>query len=514
MSPHITALIYVLLIATPVFLFAKPIALRFTAEADYLRRRNVWFALTVAGFLSASFWVFALLAVPLLVWGGRRDSNPAAFYLLLMQVIPNTPVQIPVVGINEIFALSLYRLLALFVLIPAALRLRSSSAPTGARLFTATDWMLLGFGALQAFLYVPPDLPNHVILQNSLTNVARQVVLFYVDIYLLYYVVSRSPSTQAVIDAMSSFCLACAVLAALAIFESARHWLLYLGIQAAWGVPVWGSAYLSRANVLRAQVTAGHAIYLGYLLAVAIGFWLYLSSRVPGRMTRIAVTTLLVSGLVVTSSRGPWLGAVVIVLVFIALRPRALARTMKVVTAAAVIAWALSFSTVGERVLDALPFVGAPAELESAVYRQRLALRAWQLFQEHPLLGDQLAVQKMEDLRQGEGIIDLVNTYVEVGLFYGIVGLALFVIPPLSAFFGAARESRRLRGTLPELALLGSVLAACVFGTLVVIGTCSFSVAVANLFYVLLGLTVAFIRMARVQQPIPVAQALEGLKQP
>lgn len=515
MPVRITALIYVLLIATPVFLFAKPIALRFTIEADYLRRRNVWFALTIAGFLSPSFWVFALLAAPLLMWGGRKDTNPVAFYLLLMQVIPDTPVQIPVLGINEIFALSLSRLLSFFVLIPAALRWRTSSAHAAARTFTATDWMLLGFGVMQVFLYVPPDLPGHVTLQNSVTNVARQAVLFYLDFYVLYYVASRSCSTQqAVVDSMSSFCVACAVLAPLAVFESLRHWLLYTEISVAWDVPVWVSAYLSRGGALRAQVTAGHSIMLGYLLAVGIGFWLYLGSHVPGRVTRIAMTTLLVSGLIVTYARGPWLGAVVMVFVYMVLRPGALARTVKAAIAALVVAWALSFTTVGQRVFQALPFVGAAAESDSVLYRERLAVRAWQLFQEHPFFGDQLAVQKMEDLRQGEGIIDLVNTYVEVGLFYGAVGLALFVIPPLSAFFGAARESKRLRSARPDFALLGSTLAACVFGTLVVIGTCSFGVAIANLFYVLLGLTVAFIRTARAQQAIPVATSQQALQHP
>lgn len=497
MSPRFNALVYVLLIATPVFLYLKPILTRFTSEADYLRRRNVWFALTVAGFLSPSFWLFALVAAPLLMWGGRKDSNPVAFYLLLMQVIPDTPVQIPVVGINELFALNLHRLLSFFVLIPAAVRLRRSTDPA-ARQFTTTDWLVLGFGALQLFLYVPPDLPHHQILHNSATNILRQALLFYVDVYVLYYVVSRCCSTrQAVVDAMASFCVACAVLAPLAVFESARHWLLYLDISAAWDVPVWVSAYLMRGHALRAQVTAGHAIALGYLLAVALGFWLYLSARVPRRVPRIATTALLVSGLVVTYSRGPWLGAVVIYAVFTALRPRAFSKALQATIAALLVAWGASFTAVGARILDSLPFIGAAAESESAVYRQRLAVRAWQLFQEHPLFGDQLAIQKMEDLRQGEGIIDLVNTYVQVGLFYGIVGLALFITPTLLAFFGAVRQARRLQSQDPDFSSLGSTLAACQFGTLLVIATASFGPAIANLFYVLLGLTVAFVGMAR-----------------
>ena len=33
----------------------------------------------------------------------------------------------------------------------------------------------------------------------------------------------------------------------------------------------------------------------------------------------------------------------------------------------------------------------------------------------------------MEDLRQGEGIIDLVNTYLGVALSYGVIGLFFFL---------------------------------------------------------------------------------------
>src|SRR4029077_9251846 len=123
------------------------------------------------------------------------DSSPAALYLLLMQVIPDTPVQIPAVGINEIFPLNLYRLLSFCVLIPAAWRLRKAGVHNSARRFTAIDWLVLSFGALQLVLYVPPDLPSHEILHNSATNVVRQALLFYIDVYLVYFVISRSCST-------------------------------------------------------------------------------------------------------------------------------------------------------------------------------------------------------------------------------------------------------------------------------------------------------------------------------
>ena len=52
MITNLKAMIVVLAIAMAVFIIAKPICLRFMAEHDFSRRRNVWFALTLAAFIS------------------------------------------------------------------------------------------------------------------------------------------------------------------------------------------------------------------------------------------------------------------------------------------------------------------------------------------------------------------------------------------------------------------------------------------------------------------------------
>ena len=99
---NIKALIVVLAIAAVVFRLGKPIALLFSSEPDFARRRNVWFVLTATAFLSPNFWLFVLVAAPLLAWAGRKDTNPVALYLILLHVIPPIPVEIPVVGIRAV----------------------------------------------------------------------------------------------------------------------------------------------------------------------------------------------------------------------------------------------------------------------------------------------------------------------------------------------------------------------------------------------------------------------------
>ena len=44
------------------------------------------------------------------------------------------------------------------------------------------------------------------------------------------------------------------------------------------------------------------------------------------------------------------------------------------------------------------------------IYRERLAERGWEIVIAHPFFGDQFPWPEMEDLRQGEGIIDIVNS--------------------------------------------------------------------------------------------------------
>ena len=66
LSTNVKAMIVVLALAIATFWFARPIALLFSDERDFARRRNVWLVLTVVGFLSSSFWIFVLIAAPLL----------------------------------------------------------------------------------------------------------------------------------------------------------------------------------------------------------------------------------------------------------------------------------------------------------------------------------------------------------------------------------------------------------------------------------------------------------------
>jgi hypothetical protein len=500
MGVSLKALIVILAIAAVVFRLAKPIAVRFSDARDFARRRNVWFVLTVTAFLSPNFWLFTLVAAPLLAWAGRKDRNPVALYLLMLHVIPAIAVDIPLPGVKAFFDLDIYRILSFSILIPVAFRLRKSKDTTRIRGVTAMEVWLLAYGALQIVLFVRPVMPDHTVLEASFTNDLRVAFLYFIDVYVLYFVVSRSCSSrQLIMEGMAAFCLSCAVMAAVAIFETLRHWLLYGTLMAQWDIGI-GGYYVFREGALRAQASSGNTLVLGYLLALACGFWQYLQSHIDSRFSRIAVPLLLWSGMLATYARGPAVGVVVTYAVFNALRPRALPRLFKHAVGAFLIFILVSLSPLGARVGALLPFISRSTDNQAASsvrYRQHLAQESWELIMNHPFFGDQFALLKLEDLRQGEGIIDIVNVYANVAVFYGFIGLAVFFALVLLALSKAYRTARKIVQEDPDLALMGFCLVSCIIGTLVMMATCSFIFGYAKLYYVLAAFAAAYAHLGR-----------------
>ena len=510
MPLNVRALIVVLGIGALAFHYAKPIALRYCAPAEFARRRNLWFVLTMAGFLLPGFWLFVLIAAPLLLWAGRKDSNPIALYLLLMHVIPPLSVEIPVVGIKELFSVDMYRLLAMTVLLPAALRFRHSRDDSPGRYPRFMEFLLVAYGLMQVVLFVRPDVPDPLQYHNSITTGLRTAFLYLIDAYLLYYVASRTATDRRRLkDCLAAFVIACLVMAPVAVFEGLKHWALYAGLQSSLGADLMRQ-YNFRGGSLRAVASSGHSLALGYLLAVALGFWLYLRRDETRSWVRSAAPIILGLGLIFAYSRGPWAGAVVIFLTYALLgRESGKSGFLKMLILSAVVGAAILASPLGNRIVSVIPFVGKPQSTTNVLYRERLAERSMQMIDAHPFFGDQNAYPELSDLRQGEGIIDFVNTYAYVAVFYGLVGLFCFAGFMVIGLARTYRRSRSVRNDA-ELAHLGNSLVATMLGTLAMIASCSFIYGYAQMFYLLAGMAAAYVRVVQteaVPSALPTASA-------
>ena len=487
------ALIVVIVITTTMFLLAKPIFTAHMSAADFVGRRNAWLGVTLAGFLTPSFWLYVFVASLIILYTASRDSNPVALYIFLLLAMPPIGAYVPTFGIvNQLFFLEHLRLMSLLILVPMAFgafarpsnqALASTLTNTMPKGVRVADMFMLGYVLLQIALLMPYEAP---------TNTLRRVILLGTDIMLPYFVVSRRcRDFAAVRETMAAFVLAAFVLAPIGVFESLRGWLMYAGLESHWGIDHF-LGLLRRGDTLRAQTTSGHSIVFGFTLAFAIGFWLYLQTWVAARYQRWVVLLALLAGLVVTYARGPWLGATVIWVGMLALGQRPGKQIVKASASLLVIVVLGVLSPWGSKMADNLPFIGSAGQ-ETIDYRAQLAEMSWRLIQQHPWFGSRDFLTYMEDLRQGEGIIDMVNAYAGIGLNYGLVGMTLFAGFFLAIIVSAYRWISRLRSIDADLSFAGAALLVCLVSGLIMLGTVNLYLSINYFVWGGAGLLAAYV---------------------
>jgi hypothetical protein len=484
---HLRALVFIAALAGAVFVLAKaPLTAFATTGRDFVRRRNLWCGLTLSAFLAHNFWIFVLVASCLLIVAVRAESNRFALYLGVMLALPLLSAPIPGLGVvNDLFHVEPLRMLSLFVLLPAYLALRKQPGvePFGKLL---CDKLLLCYLALEFVLTVP---------HRTFTSVLRDsIFIAFTDTFLIYYVASRSLRTpQAFRDALAAFVVGAMVFCAIVAVEFARGWLLYASVDAALGVDPGGNDYLKRSGRLRAVGTAGQSIVTGYTCAVAIGLYLYVGTLLRSPLMRHLFMLILIAGVIGAFSRAPWIGTAIMIVVYILLGPTPAKNAAKLLGGVLVVGGALMMTPFGQVIVDHLPWVGT-VDSRNVDGRERLAEVAFGVIMENPFFGrfDYWLVPAIEGLRGSDGIIDLVNTYVMIGLKGGLVSVALFVGIILAAMLGAFVGLRRLGDKRDERHALGRALIATLVGVLFIIGTVSPIFFVYPLLWTLVGLSVGF----------------------
>jgi O-antigen ligase len=241
-------------------------------------------------------------------------------------------------------------------------------------------------------------------------------------------------------------------------------------------------------------------------VAIAIAFWLYFRKSVPNRTVWSLGLALLGAGLVAPLSRGPWVGAAAM-LVFLILTGPAPGKNFAKLTLFGAVAVGLALaSPISEKIIELVPFVGSADA--NVTYRQQLLAVSLDLIWDNPFFGsfDYINTPEMEAMRQGQGIIDIVNTYVAVGLGSGLVGLSLFAGFFLAVIGRLFRTIRNLCNPDDEAYQLGQVLLAVLLGIIVMIGTVSSISFIPVVYWTLAGVGVAYSRMVERQTTVEPAR--------
>ena len=260
-------------------------------------------------------------------------------------------------------------------------------------------------------------------------------------------------------------------LAIIILYEAAAGWPLYSAIAPNLGVDAHGVVVKWRGGLMRAYGPMLEATNMGCVLVICFTAALAARRAFVSNMAYIAVVSIIAFGSLAPQSRGGMIG-VAVAFVMSSFYRRGAGGMGQVSLAALFLggayAGAMMIGSVGSQISTSLN------EAEgSGDYRSELLRRGLQEFWKSPIFGDSYTnvVARMQDLVQGEGIVDFVNTYLYFALFSGAIGLFLFCIAFIIPMMRLAQIRRLLPANSDEREAGGFCLALLVSAAVMLVFT-------------------------------------------
>jgi O-antigen ligase len=484
MSELLHAFIVVIALSGVTFWVIKKALPVFLSPKEFNRWRASWLVLVVAAFFAQSIWLlFAIITVFCVFFVPTKPKDRVIYYLLLLCVIPMFSAEIPgFAGIRFLFNLTYVRLLTLVLLLGIVFKQTNKL-----RVFSLkSDKYVIFFVLLTSYLSFR---------DNTFTNALRECVLNILDVLMPYLVLSRFLDTKDQLNrAFIALLIGLASFSLIGSFETLKSWHLFTALKKSYSWSKGG--YDIREGSLRASAIFGSPIVLGYAMVIAFGLLLYLQPFIKNqrlvKLARLAV----IAGLLATMARGPWLGLVFLCLAYVWTGREAVKKIVQWGVAGIALIPVISLTSFGNKLIQLLPFIGT-AQSETVDYRKRLIEQAWIVFRRHPWFGSTnfLETPEMESMRQGQGIIDLVNTFIQLALPYGIVGLSLFLIIFLTLLFRCFFILKRIPSTEIDLIRMGRVLFAILASIMLMIATVSSIDYIPVFYWVFAGIIAAYLKV-------------------
>lgn len=331
--------------------------------------------------------------------------------------------------------------------------------------------------------------------ETSFSHLLRSTSNLMLDYGLPYYIASRGVRNFAEFRRILLW-LGCGalVLALLLIYEAMRSWPIYNELYGQYGGIL--QMVKSRGGMIRAGGPFVEPTSAAMVLALCtIAIWLcrreFRTARHHGIILLIAFV-----GLAAPQSRGAWVGlgfALVLAEIYLG-RYRSIIKGGLIAGLAFSALFAAALSS--PQLSETLGLSGGSSE--TSEYRRMLFERGMEEYWQSPLFGfpnPELEV-RLADLRQGEGIIDYVNSYLWIMLISGAVGLTIFV-GAFAHYLWKLIDYRRL----PVEDRIGRDSAAFIFAgismTLEMLFFTSFGTRPAIFIFVLLGFAAALSSLYR-----------------
>ncbi len=503
------ALFVVFVMCAGAFVFAR-IAYREHLDPKIIDRwRNVFLMATIAAFIIPNYWAFLFVFGVLAAAAAVRDPVRPAIYLLLLFAVPAAGERVPgFAGINNFLALAPFNILALAVLFPILFAGSQTRKQRGVG--ALADFCFLAFSVLSLAL---------AFRDTTMTDGIRRFAAYVLTAFGPYIVFSRYYWSK---DNLKIATLACAIpliaLSGVGLAETVLSWHMYANAVDNWNISFF-TRYLERSGYLRAYASVFGPITFGLFLTIGFSLALAVMASSKRRLFPMIGVMAVAVGLIVTFSRGPWIGAAFAAFIFAATVDKPLTGLMRFAGAGFLAAIVLLMTPMGPKLIGMLPFIGE-VESNTISYRQRLFDVGWPYVMKFPYFGsdDYLLAPELQGLVQGQGIIDIVNAYLQVALDKGLVGLALFLGVSGFAALNGLNAIKRARAVDPEYAVYVQGWVAALFGAMLTLATTTNVVAqIAEVHWLLCGVCVGAarsVRLAAEQEAAGVGEEDAGLPTP
>ncbi len=367
--------------------------------------------LPLAAWLLPSLWLLVAVMFLLVPMLARTGGQVAPLYLFALLLLPPLD-QTMAVGSLKLFDLGLHDALACgaacTLLAHPGWRTRTRFA-----LDLPVSAMLLMFVAVFA-------------RGTSVTNILRVAIDVGLDCGLPYYVVSRSLRTNTDIRRCMLYLTAGAtILACILPFEVWTSWPIYNTLYDRYAVDLM-LMVKNRGGMLRAGGPFLESTSVAMVLVFCfLAAWLS-RDAFRSRYHHLGLLVVVLVGLAAPQSRGAWLG-LFLGMALVDLYRRQLWNTAMRCGIVGLAGLALlALARAKPMLSETLGLSGTSADTND--YRQHLLDRGMEEFARHPLLGHSRTdlLVRLQDMVQGEGIVDFVNTHLYMALLGGLVGLVVF----------------------------------------------------------------------------------------
>jgi O-antigen ligase len=462
-------------------------------KTEYRRVWQIVLLGVVASYLSQLPAVFLMVVAGLGIYAAavthRGPAGKIGIYLLFACTLPPINMKLGGFGgINYVLELDHRRVLSMLLLSWAAMEIVATKATPRATRFLWIDLLVVGYQALRFALQVP---------HSNFTTEVRILVESTLDILLPYFVVTRGIRSMADLRFVGGHLFIGVMFAAVvATTEALLQHNLYSGLQGIYHVQ-WQLTYaLMRGSLIRVQATTPQPIILAFLLLFGIGLGYWFKGQQWRRPAVFALFATIFIAEIATFSRGPWLGAAVIILALVAMRHLS-ATAFRIALVGVILGGVgLKLANADQQVVAALGaiFGSDRADIASIEYRRELLDTSLALIKQSPWLGVPNYAAQMQSLKQGEGIIDVVNSYVAIMLDAGLIGLTIYLLPfviVLNRLISAIR--RREHGATEGGNRFAPAFAALILGCLFAIFTASTFNVIPVLLTLLVSLPTAWL---------------------